>query len=62
MPLSFCVCSIQESLEDCKERLGEEKKSSQVLQKHLEEKQVRAFKECLWMCVSKHAEQHDILV
>ena len=54
--------SIQESLEDCKERLGEEMKSSQILQKQLEEKQVRVFKECLWMRLSKQAEQHDILV
>ena len=62
MPLSFCVHSMQESLEDCKEKLGKEMKSSKILRKQLEEKQVRAFKECLWMCVSKHAEQHDFLV
>ena len=53
---------MQESLEDCKEKLGKEMKSSKILRKQLEEKQVRAFKDCLWMCVSKHAEQHDFLV
>ena len=46
--------SIQESLEDCKEKLGKEKKSSKMVQKQLEEKQVRTFESYLWMCQSNH--------
>lgn len=52
--VSLCVHSIQESLEDCKEKLGKEIKSSKILQKQLEEKQVRTVEEYLWMCLRNH--------